>query len=110
LFGDDVLIIIVNAALFFQGKVFVIGLGMVGCVLAAVVRSVLLLVVFFPLLLRACQITMIALLVVLIVLVVLVVAILLVVAVMVAVVTVVIVTAIVGICSFGIMRVATFGI
>jgi hypothetical protein len=63
------LIDVVNAALFFQGKDFIVRLGMVGHVLAAVVRSFLLLVAFFPLLLRACQIMVAALLVVLIVLV-----------------------------------------
>ena len=108
MFGDDVLIIVVNVALFFQGKDFIVGLGMVGRVLAAVIRSFLLLVAFFPLLLRACQIMVVALLVVLIVLVVLVVVILLVVAVMVAV--PIIVMGIVGIYSFWIARVATFGI
>jgi hypothetical protein len=79
LFGDDVLIVVVNAVLFFQGRDFVIGLGMVGHVLAVVIRSFLLLVVFFPLLLRGCQ-----KMAVMIVLVVLVVAILLVVVVAVA--------------------------
>jgi hypothetical protein len=53
LFRDDVLIVGVNVALFFQGKDFIVGLGMVGRVLAAVVGSFLLLVAFFPLLLRA---------------------------------------------------------
>jgi hypothetical protein len=37
LFGDDVLIIIVDVVLFFQGKDFIISLGMVGCLLAAVI-------------------------------------------------------------------------
>jgi hypothetical protein len=77
---------------------------MVGRVLAAVIRSFLLLVAFFPLLLRACQIMVVALLVVLTILVVLVVAILLVVAVAVAV--LIIVTGIVDIYSlFWISRV-----
>jgi hypothetical protein len=80
LFGDNVSIIVVNAALFFQGKDFIIGLRMVGHVLAAVIGSFLLLVAFSPLLLRACWIMVVALLVVLTILVVLVVAILLVVA------------------------------
>jgi hypothetical protein len=79
LFGDDALIVGVNVELFLQGKDFIIGLGMVGCVLAAVVGIFLLLVAFFPLLLRACQITAVVLLVVSTILVVLVVAILLVV-------------------------------
>jgi hypothetical protein len=107
LFGDDVLIVVVNVALFFQGKDFIIGLRMVG-VMAAVIGSFLLLVAFFPLLLRVCQITVVALLVVLIVLVVLVVMILLVVAVVVAV--PIIAMCIVGIRSFWIARVATFSI
>jgi hypothetical protein len=81
LFGDDVLVVGVNVALFFQGKDFIIRLGMVGRVLAAVIRSFLLLVAFFPLLPRACWIMVVMLLVVLTILVVLVVAILLVVAV-----------------------------
>ncbi len=63
LFGDDLLIVVVGVALFFQGQDFIIGLRMVGCVLAVVIRSFLLLVVFFPLLLRACWITVVALLV-----------------------------------------------
>jgi hypothetical protein len=79
LFGDDVLVVGVNVALFFQGKDFIIRLGMVGCVLAAVIGSFLLLVAFFPLLLRACWITVVTLLVVSTILVVLVVVILLVV-------------------------------
>jgi hypothetical protein len=83
LFGDDVLIIVVYVVLFFQGKDFVVRLRMLDRVLAAVVGSFLLLVVFFPSLLRACRIMVAALLVVLIILVVLVVAILLVVAVVV---------------------------
>jgi hypothetical protein len=37
LFGDDVLIIIVDVVLFFQGKDFIISLGMVGHLLAAVI-------------------------------------------------------------------------
>jgi hypothetical protein len=85
LFGDDVLIVVVNAVLFFQGKDFIIRLRMVGRVLAVVVRSFLLLVHFFPLLLGACQIIVAVLLVVLIILVVSVVAILLAVVVMAAV-------------------------
>jgi hypothetical protein len=109
LFGDDVFIIVVNAALFFQCKDFIIGLGMVGRVLAAVIGSFLL-VVFFPLLLRACWITVAVLLVVLIILIIWVVAILLVVVVMVAVAVPSIVMGVVGICSFGITRVATFSI
>jgi hypothetical protein len=107
LFDDDVLIVGVNVALFFQGEDFIIGLGMVGRVLAAVVGSFLLLVAFFPLLLRACWIT-VTLLVVSIVLVVLVVAILLLVAV--AVVVPIIATGVVGIYSLWIARVTTFGI
>jgi hypothetical protein len=108
LFGDDVLIVGVNVALFFQGKDFIIGLGMVGHVLAVVIRSFLLLVAFFPLLLRACWIMVVMLLVVSTILVVLVVAILLVVAV--AVVVPIIATGVVGIYSFWIVRVTTFGI
>jgi hypothetical protein len=108
LFDHDVLIVGVNVALFFQGEVFIIGLGMVGRVLAAVIGSFLLLVAFFPLLLRACWITVVTLLVVLIVLVVSVVAILLLVAV--AVVVPIIATGVVGIYSLWIARVATFGI
>jgi hypothetical protein len=95
LFGDDVLIIVGNAALFFKGKDFIIRLGMVGGVLAAVIRSFLLLVAFFPLLLRACWIAVVVLLVVLTILVVLVVVIMLVVAVAVAV--PIVVTCVVGI-------------
>jgi hypothetical protein len=102
------LIIGVNVALFFQGKDFIVGLGMVGCVLAAVVRSFLLLVAFFPLLLRACWIMVVTLLVVSTILVVLVVAILLVVAV--AVVVPIVAMGIVGIYSFWIARVVTFSI
>ena len=108
LFEDDVWIIVINVVLFFQGEDFVVGFGVVGRVLAAVVRSFLLLVVFFPLLLRACRIMVAALLVVSIVLVVLVVAILLVVAVAIAV--SIVATCVVGICSSGIARVMTFGI
>jgi hypothetical protein len=78
---------------------------MVG-VMAAVIGSFLLLVAFFPLLLRVCRITVVALLVVLIVLVVLVVMILLVVVVAVP----IIAMCIVGIHSFWIARVATFSI
>jgi hypothetical protein len=81
---------------------------MVGHVLAAVVGSFLLLVAFFPLLLRACWITVDTLLVVSIVLVVLVVAILLLVAV--AVVVPIIATGVVGSYSFWIARVTTFDI
>jgi hypothetical protein len=81
LFGDDVLVVGVNVALFFQGKDFIVGLRMVGRVLAVVVRSFLLLVAFFPLLLRACQIMVVVFLVVSTILVVLVVVIVLVVAV-----------------------------
>jgi hypothetical protein len=77
-------------------------------VLAAVIGSFLLLVAFFPLLLRACQIMVVALLVVLIVLVVLAVVILL--AVVVGVAVPIIVMGVVGIYSFWILRVATFGI
>jgi hypothetical protein len=108
LFGDDVLIIAVNVVLSFQGKDFIVRLGMVGHVLAAVIRSFLLLVGFFPLLLRACQIMVAALLVISIVLVVLVVVILWLVAVVVAV--PIIAMSVVGICSFGITRIMTFGI
>jgi hypothetical protein len=108
LFGDDVLVVGINVALFFQGEDFIVGLGMVGHVLAAVVGSFLMLVTFFPLLLRACWITVVMLLVVSTILVVLVVAILLVVAV--AVVVLIIATGVVGIYSFWIARVATFGI
>ncbi len=103
LFGDDVLIIVVDVALFFQGKDFIIRLRMVGHVLAVVIGSFLLLVVFFPFLLRACQITVAALLVILIILVVLVAAILLVVPVMVDV--PIIVMGSFGIYSFWIVRV-----
>jgi hypothetical protein len=102
------LIIVVNAALFFQCKDFIIGLGMVCRVLAAVIGSFLLLVVFFPLVLRACWITVAVLLVVSIILIIWVVAILLVVVVMVVVAVPSIVMGVVGICSFGITRVATF--
>jgi hypothetical protein len=108
LFGDDVLAVGVNVVLLFQGKDFIIGLGVVGRVLAAVVRSFLLLVAFFPLLLRACWIMVVTLLVVLTILVVSVVAILLVVAV--AVVVPIVATGVVGIYPFWIVRVATFGI
>jgi hypothetical protein len=108
LFGNVVLIIVGNTSFFFQSEDFIVRLGMVGHVLAAVIGSFLLLVVFFPLLLRACWIMVVTLLVVLIVLIVLVVAILLVVAVVVAV--PIIVTGVVGIYSFWIARVATFGI
>jgi hypothetical protein len=108
LFGDDVLVVGVNVALFFLGKDFIVGLGMVGRVLAAVVGSFLLLVAFFPLLLRACWITVVKLLVVSTILVVLVVAILLVVAF--AVVVLIIAMGVVGIYSFWIARVVTFGI
>jgi hypothetical protein len=108
LFGDDVLNVGVNVALFFQGKDFIVGLGMVGRVLAAVVGSFYLLVAFFPLLLRACWITVVTLLVVLTILVVLVVVILLVVAV--RVVVPIVAMGVVGIYSFWIARVATFGI
>jgi hypothetical protein len=62
LFGDDVLIIVVDVVLFLQGKDFDVRLGMVGHVLAAVIGNFLL-VVFFPLLLRACQIMVATLLV-----------------------------------------------
>jgi hypothetical protein len=108
LFGDDALIVVGNAVIFFKGKDFIIRLGMVGCVLAVVVGSFLLLVAFFPLLLRACQITAVVLLVVLIIFVVLVIVIMLVVAVAVAV--PIIAMGIVGIYSFWISRVTTFGI
>jgi hypothetical protein len=100
--------IVGNTSFFFQSEDFIIGLGMVGHVLAAVVGSVLLLVAFFPLLLRACWIAVVVLLVVLIVLVVLVVAILLLVAV--AVVVPIIAMGTVGIHSFWIARVVAFGI
>jgi hypothetical protein len=106
--GDDVMIVVVNLALFFQGEDFIVGLRMVIRVLAAVVGSFLLLVAFFPLLLRACWITVVTLLVFSIVLVVLVVAILLLVAV--AVVVPIIVMGVVGIYSLWIARVTTFGI
>jgi hypothetical protein len=108
LFGDDVLVVGVNVALFFQGEDFIVGLRMVGHVLAVVIGSFLLLVAFFPLLLRACWIMVVTLLVVLTILVVLVVVILLVVAV--AVVVPIVATGVVGIYSFWIARVATFGI
>jgi hypothetical protein len=108
LFGDDVLIVGFNVAIFFQGKDFIVGLRMVGHVLAAVVGSFVLLVAYLPLLLRACWIMVVTLLVVSTILVVLVVAILLVVAV--AVVVPIIVMGVVGIYSFWISRVATFGI
>jgi hypothetical protein len=108
LFGDDLFIVVVGVALFFQGLDFIIGLRMVGCVLAAVVRSFLLLVVFFPLLLRACWIMVVALLVASIVLVVLVAVILLVV--VVAVVVLIVALGIVGIYSSWIARVVAFGI
>jgi hypothetical protein len=108
LFGDDLLIVGVNVALFFQGKDFIVGLGMVGCVLAAVVGSFLLLVAFFPLLLRACWITVVTLLVVSTILVVSVVAILSVVAV--TIVVPIVAMGVVGIYSFWIARVMTFGI
>jgi hypothetical protein len=75
---------------------------MVGLVLAVVVRSFLLLVAFFPRLLRACQIMVVALLVVSVV------AFLLVVAVMVTV--PIFVKGIVCIYSFWIARVTTFSI
>jgi hypothetical protein len=99
LFGNGVLIAVGNTSFFFQSKDFIIGLGMVGCVLAAVIGSFLLLVAFFPLLLRAYWIVVVVLLVVLIVLVVSVVAILLLVA-----------MGVVGIYSFCIVRVTAFGI
>jgi hypothetical protein len=108
LFGNDVLIVVGNALFFFKSEDFIIGLGMVGHVLAAVIRSFLLLVAFFPLLLRACRIVVVVLLVVSIVLVVLVVAILLLVAV--SVVVPIIATGVVGIYSFWIARVTAFGI
>jgi hypothetical protein len=108
LFGDDVLAVGVNVVLLFQGKDFIIGLGVVGRVLAAVVGSFLLLVAFFPLLLRACWIMVVTLLVVLTILVVSVAAILLVVAV--AVVVPIVAMGIVGIYPFWIARVATFSI
>jgi hypothetical protein len=108
LFGDDILIVVIDVALFFQGKIFIIGLGMVGHMLAAVVQSFLLLVAFFSLLLRACQILVAALLVVLVIMVVLVVAILLVVAV--ALVVPIIAMDVVCLYSFWVMRVTTFGI
>jgi hypothetical protein len=107
LFGNDDLIVVGNALFFFQSKDFIVRLGMVGRVLAAVIGSFLLLVAFFPLLLRACQIVVVALLVVSIVLVVSVVAILLLVAV--AVVVPIIAMAVVGIHSFRIARVTAFG-
>jgi hypothetical protein len=102
------MIVVVNVALFFQGKDFIIGLGMVGHVLAVVVISFLLLLAFFPFLLRACWIMVVALLVVLTILVVLVVAIMLVVAVTVAV--PIVAMGVVAINSFWILRVATFNI
>jgi hypothetical protein len=108
LFGDDVLIIGVNVAIFVQGEDFIVGLRMVGRVLAAGVGSFLLLVAFFPLLLRACWIMVVTLLVVLTILVVSVVLILLVVAV--AVVVPIVVMGVVGIYSFWIARATTFGI
>jgi hypothetical protein len=108
LFGDDVLIVGFNVAIFFQGEDFIVGLRMVGRVLAAVVGSFVLLVAYLPLLLRACWIMVVTLLVVSTILVVLVVVILLVVAV--AVVVPIIAMGVVGIYSFWIARVATFGI
>jgi hypothetical protein len=102
LFGDDVLVVGVNVVLFFQGEDFI------GRVLAVVIGSFLLLVTFFPLLLRACWIMVVTLLVASTILVVSVVAILLVVAV--AVVVPIIATGVVGIYSFWIARVTTFGI
>jgi hypothetical protein len=81
LFGNGVFIIVGHASFFFQSIDFIVGLGMVDRVLAAVIGSFLLLVAFFPVLLRACWIVVVALLIVLIVLVVLVVAILLLIAV-----------------------------
>ncbi len=108
MFGDDVLIIGVNVVLFYQSEDFIVGLGMVGRVLAAVIGSFLLLVAFFPSLLRVCRIMVAALLVVSIVLVVLVVVILLVVAV--TVVVPIVAMGVVGIYSFWILRDATFGI
>jgi hypothetical protein len=98
LFGDDVLIIVVDVSLFFQGKDSIIGLRMVGHVL----------MVFFPLLLGAYWIVVVALLIVLIILVVSVVVILLVVVVIVVV--LIIVMGVVGIHSFWIARVVPFGI
>jgi hypothetical protein len=107
--GDDVLIVVVYVVLVFQGKDFIVGLGMVGGVMAAVVgRSFLLLVAFFLLLLRVCWIMLVTLLVVLTILVVSAVAILVVVAVMVVV--LIIVMGVVGIYSLWIARVTTFGI
>jgi hypothetical protein len=108
LFGDDVLIIVVDEALFFYGKDFIVGLGMVGRMLAVVVQSFLLLVAFFSLLLRSCQIMVATLLVVLVILVVLVVAILLVVAF--TVVVPIVAMGVVCIYSFWVARVTTFGI
>jgi hypothetical protein len=108
LFGDDILIVVIDVALFFQGKDFIIRLGMVGCMLAAVTQSFLLLVAFFSLLLRACWIMVAALLVVLVILVVSVVVILLVVAVMVVV--LIIAMGVVCIYSFWVARVMTFSI
>jgi hypothetical protein len=108
LFGDDILIVILMWHFSSRGKDFIIRLGMVGCMLAAVIQSFLLLVAFFSLLLRACWIMVAALLVVLVILVVSVVVILLVVAVMVVV--PIIATGVVGIYSFWVARVATFGI
>jgi hypothetical protein len=106
------LIVVGNAVLFFQGKDFIVGLGMVGGVMAVIVGSFSLLVVFFPLLLRACQIMVVALLVVLIVLVVLVVSVAVILLVVVVTVAVPIVaTGTLGtIYSFWILRVMTFGI
>jgi hypothetical protein len=103
-----VLIVVVNVALFFQGKNFIVRLGMVGGVMVAVVRSFLLLVAFFLLLLRACQIVVVTLLIVLTIVVVSVVVILLVVVVTVAV--PIVAMSVAGIYSFWISRVATFGI
>jgi hypothetical protein len=113
LFDDVALIlIVVSVVLFFQSEDLIIGFGMVRSVLALIIRSFLLLVSFFPLLLRACQIMVSTLLVASIILDVSVILILLVVAAVAVVASLIAasVILIVGICSPWILRVATFGI
>jgi hypothetical protein len=113
LFGDDVLIlVVVSVVLFFQSEDLIVRFGMVRSVLASIIQGFLLLVTFFPLLLRACRIMVSTLLVVSIILVVSVIAILLVVAAVAVVASLIAasVILIVGICSPWISRVATFGI
>jgi hypothetical protein len=110
--GVALILVVVLVVLFFQSEDFIVGLRMVGSVLASIIRSFLLLVTFFPLLLRACRIMVSTLLVASIILVVLVIAILLVVAAVAVVASLIAasVILIVGICSPWISRVATFGI